>query len=355
MSESSAEPAGDPHTDKRARGRRRRTAWLIVALVISAAAVVLPHLDIRGVAAIPVAQALVPLGAIALLVLAAASSIARAWGAALVLIAGAILSGLPALTPVSLAETCETDGSLTVLSFNAKLAAADPAELAGLIRTTESDIVVLLETDEALIESLLSGDPGASDEAGDGLEDMLPHRTREVSAGGAVGSVILSAYPLSGEEDIPGSEFDQVSAIATLPAGTDGQGADAQGADVRVAAVHPPPPVWQPNGWYSGIEAIDRWVDETPDERLIVAGDLNASFAHPVLRRMASGLRSGSEAAGPFPWPTWPEEKIVPAFTAIDHVFARGAEPVGWSSFAVTGSDHRAVVAEWDLCTGAGD
>lgn len=328
--------AGMPADDETPRGsgrprRRWVTVWTIAAAVGAVGAAILPHLDIRGVAAIPVVQALVPLGAVALLLLAVASLAVRAWIAALILFAGATLAGAPALTPLQAGPFCESDRPLTVLSFNAKLSAADPAELADLVRVTSPDVVILLETDERLIAALRGG--------GD-LAGELPYRTREVGAGAATGSVILSAYPLSREEDVPGSEFDQVSAVAALPGG----------GEIRVAAVHPPPPVWQPNGWYAGIEAIDDWAGRAPDRRLVIAGDFNASFAHPVLRRMASGLRDAAEAAGPIPWATWPEGKPVPPFTAIDHVFARGATPVGWESFAVEGSDHRAVVARWELC-----
>ena len=315
----------------RRRTRRQVITWTTVAATISLLAAALPYLEIRGVAAIPVLQALVPLGAVALLVFALTSMVFRLWAAALVFVIGAAISGIPTLTPIREAQACEAGTPLTVLSFNAKLSGADPAALSELIRATRPDAVVLLETNETLIDAVrIQND----------LADALPYRTREVTQGQASGSVILSAHPLSLEENVPGSEFDQVSAVATMPGDV----------DVRLAAVHPPPPVWQPNGWLRGLDDIAAWVDQTPDDRLIVAGDFNASFAHPALRRLASGLRSGAEAAGPVPWPTWPEGRLVPAFTAIDHVFARDAAPSDWHSYAVDGSDHRAVVARWTLC-----
>lgn len=149
--------------------RRPRQRWLIVwtiaAVVMSACAAALPYLDIRGIATIPVAQALVPVGAVALLLLAITSLAFRAWVGALVFLAGATISGAPTLTPLHVGKECESDLPLTVLSFNAKLSGVDPAALSTLIRTTEPDIVVLLETDETLIDAML-GDHG------------LSHRTR---------------------------------------------------------------------------------------------------------------------------------------------------------------------------------
>ena len=319
--------AEQPHRDR----RRRQLAWVIAALVISALAAVLPHLDLLAGGLVPAAQALVPAGAAAMALLALVSLIARAWAAALILIAGAILAMAPALTPIRAAAECATPTPLTVASFNAKFAAADPAQLAELVRSSEADAVVLVETDETLIRALLD-EPG--------LGAVLRYRTRTVSPGAVNGSVILSVHPLGDEEDIPGSVFDQVSAVATL----------ADGGRVRIAAVHPPPPVGQPVDWHDGLSDIDTWIRETPDARLVVAGDFNASFAHPVFRNLAASLRSAAEAAGPIPWPTWPQDKPVPPFTAIDHVLARGATPTAWESVPIDGSDHRAVVGSWALC-----
>jgi endonuclease/exonuclease/phosphatase (EEP) superfamily protein YafD len=313
------------------RTSRRQLAWAIPALVVAVPAAVLPHLNVLAGGIVPILQALLPVAAVAMLVLAVVPLIARAWLAAGILVLGALLAGVPALTSVKAPAECAGATPLTVLSFNAKVAQGDPGELAGLIRSSEADAVALLETDEEQIDALLNGE---------GLSSALPYRTREVSAGGFNGSVILSAHPLSDEEEIAGSVFDQVSAVATL----------ADGTEVRLAAVHPPPPVGQPVDWHDAVSDIDDWIRGTSDEHLVVAGDLNASFAHPAFRQLASSLRTAAEAAGPIPWPTWPEEKPVPAFTAIDHVLARGAEPTGWQSVAISGSDHRAVVGSWALC-----
>jgi endonuclease/exonuclease/phosphatase (EEP) superfamily protein YafD len=313
------------------RRSRWRVIWTVVAAVMGVAALLLPHLDIAIGGVIPVAQALIPVGAVGLLVLAVVSAVTRTWIAAAILAVGAVLAALPTLTPLRTTASCAVDARVTVVSFNAKFAGADTAALAERVRAVRADVVVLVETDETMIEALLDGEA---------LAASLPHRTRTVTAGGVNGSVILSAHPLRDEEEIPGSVFDQVSAVALLPGGT----------EVRVAAVHPPPPVGQPLDWRAGLRAIEGWIDATPDTPLVVAGDLNASYAHPAFRDLASTMRSAAEAAGPIPWPTWPEERPVPAFTAIDHILARGAVPTSWDAFAVPGSDHRAVIGAVDLC-----
>ena len=328
--------APDPRSGTPRRSRRRRQlAWAIPAAIVAILAAVLPHLDLLAGEVIPVLQALVPVGAVVLALLAVVLLIARAWAGALILFLGAVLAVVPTLTPMRGAPECEVHTPLTVLSFNAKFAHADPAQLAALIRSERARVVILVETDEALIDAVLHRH---------GLDTVLPYRTREVTPGGVNGSVILSAYPLHDEEDIPGSVFDEVTAIATLP----------DGSRLRVAGVHPPSPVGQPHDWYRGLTAIDEWLQRTPDARLVVAGDWNSSYAHPVFRRLTSSLRDAEQAAGPIPWPTWPQEKPVPAFTAIDHILARGAVPTDWASFHIDGSDHRAVVGSWKLCEPAG-
>lgn len=336
------EPAESPDpvspTTRHGRRRllsRRSLVWIVIAVVLAVPAVVLPHLDALAGGIIPIAQSLLPVGALGLLVIAVVAAVSRAWIGATVLVAGAVLSVLPVLNPVAAgAGDCTASTPLTALSFNAKFAGADPRQLADLIRDEGADVVILVETDEHLIGQIL---------VGQGLAETLPYRTKQVSTNAYKGSVILSAHPLSAEEGIPGSVFEQVSAVAALP----------DGSAVPVAAVHPPPPVGQPGDWYEAVTAIDEWIQATSDPRLVIAGDFNSSFSHPVFRRVTAGLATAAQAAGPIPWPTWPQEKPVPAFTAIDHVLARGAAPTGWDSAYIEGSDHRAVIANWALCDSA--
>nr|WP_243751961.1 endonuclease/exonuclease/phosphatase family protein [Leucobacter weissii] len=262
----------------------------------------------------------------------------RAWGAAAVLAAAAVAGVLPTLTPTG--AFAQADGvacgaeaaAFRVVSFNAQFGEADPGRLAAQIRDEDPDAVILVEATEPLIRALL---------VDEGLAEALPERSGEVSTGGASGSVILSAHPLRDEDRAPGSAFDQPTAVAAVP----GFG------DVRLVAVHPHPPIPGARLWRDGLGMLDRWLEAAPDETLIVAGDFNASYAHPAFRELAGGFVNASAAAGPIPWPTWPEsDRPIPAFTAIDHVLVRGGAPAEWRSFAVEGSDHRGVAAGLRLC-----
>ncbi len=57
---------------------------------------------------------------------------------------------------------------------------------------------------------------------------------------------------------------------------------------MRVAGVHPPPPVWQADTRHDAITEPTTWVRDTPDSRLIVAGDLNALLRPPRVPTMGS-------------------------------------------------------------------
>ena len=112
--------------------------WTAAAVIISACTAALPYLEIPGIAAIPVLQALVPIAAVVLLLLAITSLIFRMWAAAFVFFIGAVISGAPALTPLQAGRDCKVAAPLTLLSFNAKLAGANPAALAELVRSTNA-------------------------------------------------------------------------------------------------------------------------------------------------------------------------------------------------------------------------
>jgi endonuclease/exonuclease/phosphatase family metal-dependent hydrolase len=107
------------------------------------------------------------------------------------------------------------------------------------------------------------------------------------------------------------------------------------------------------------LEALFEWVERVveEDEVFVLAGDMNASPAWPVYRRLAERwddlVFDFAEESGSSAEPTWGWRPGWPRVLRIDHVFGRGARVVGYRVEAVRGSDHAAVVVDLQL-TGIG-
>lgn len=131
---------------------------------------------------------------------------------------------------------------------------------------------------------------------------------------------------------------------------------EVNGTRVRFAGVHITDPVF--GNWYrnallrrSQIDAVLDWVDGNPGP-LVVAGDFNASPAWKVYRRMYRRLDDmtllAARRSGQRPRPTWgPGVKLL----RIDHVFGRGLTPHSAANQKVAGSDHLAVIVDFEVVT----
>ncbi|WP_313822730.1 endonuclease/exonuclease/phosphatase family protein [Citricoccus sp.] len=320
-----------PHGSRR---RRLRRAVLVTC-------VVLPVLSVVA-------------GLSALLVL-----VFRQWWAAGVLAAGAVMGLLPTLVPLEplgagvgagVERGTEAEaGALTVLSLNAEYAGVDADALAAAVGAGGAggtrdahgssgvggvDVLVLVEADEDLVTALQER----------GALDGLPYRTEtipeEPQGGTAGGAVILSAHPLRSEGVLPRfathRHFEQPVAVVEHP----------QLGDVRVVGLHPVPPIGDDfvPSWDDTLRGLDGWQAAHADLPLILAGDFNASLAHPQFRGLADGFTSAAAAAGPLPGPTWPVGTWVPPFTAIDHVLLRGLVPLDYERLDFPGTDHRGIL-----------
>ncbi|MFC0249456.1 endonuclease/exonuclease/phosphatase family protein [Citricoccus parietis] len=332
-----------PHGSRR---RRLRRAVLVTCVVLAVLLAVLPHPAITRPWVMPALQSLVPVlcavaGVIALLVL-----VFRQWWAAGVLAAGAVLGLLPTLVPLGAlgvgfgagvergAEAGVEAGELTVLSLNAEYGGVDPAALAAALGDGGIDVLVLVEADEDLVTALQE----------QGALDGLPYRTEtipdEPQGGTAGGAVILSAHPLRSEGVLPRfathRHFEQPVAVVEHP---------ELGA-VRVVGIHPVPPIGDDfvPSWDATLRGLDGWQAAHADPPLILAGDFNASHAHPQFRALADGFTPAAAAAGPFPGPTWPVGSWLPPFTAIDHVLLKGLVPLDYERLDFPGTDHRGIL-----------
>ncbi len=258
-----------------------------------------------------------------------------------VLLRRRILLALPAvviaLVPITLAASAlgastvaPSDNDEVIAASNLEFGGADPAEIVERIRTLDVDTLVLTElTPEAA---------DAIDAAG--ASELLPHRVGSPQLG-ADGTVILSRHSLTkvSAEHVPGL-FDQPVATVHAPSG-----------DYVVRAMHPYPPT--PNlvrGWHRQLGQAANWVAEQPAQTpLVLAGDFNASQAHPAYRRLAEGMLDAHRATGSGWVRTWPQGSTIPAFVQLDHVLVRQGQVVDAGMSVVPGTDHALVWARLAL------
>ncbi|MGW0122675.1 endonuclease/exonuclease/phosphatase family protein [Streptomyces sp. NPDC003327] len=218
-----------------------------------------------------------------------------------------------------------------VIAANVEFGQATGALLT-TVRRERPELVYVSECDRACGRALTTA-----------LADRLPHHV-SVDADGSVGSVILSAYPLSETPGIP--------AAMGMPGAT----ARIAGRTVRLQLAHPLPPVpGQVGAWKRELGRIEdfvgAWKSEAP---LILAGDFNASQDHAAFRAVldAGRLQDAARATGDSRTPTWPMEGPLPPFVQIDHVLVNGDFTVADTRFLdLPGSDHRAVLTDLDLRT----
>lgn len=103
------------------------------------------------------------------------------------------------------------------------------------------------------------------------------------------------------------------------------------------------------------LDALFEWADgfARDDEVFVLAGDMNASPAWPVYRRLADRwddlVAASAEAGGAKAVPTWGWRPGWPRMLRIDHVFGTGARVVKTMVEPVRGSDHAAVVVDLEL------
>ena len=165
-----------------ASGRRRRRRWYpwltVPAALMATVLAVLPHLRLVQPWLVPSVQALVPVVAVACLVVAVLLVLVRRRAPAVLLLAGALAGLAPALVPWPMAAdepASSTGGQLTVLSLNVQYGRADREAVVDAVATRDVEVLVLLEADEALLEDL----------AALGLTEALPYRTEPISSGGS--------------------------------------------------------------------------------------------------------------------------------------------------------------------------
>ncbi|MDV5146856.1 endonuclease/exonuclease/phosphatase family protein [Streptomyces sp. SBC-4] len=314
------------------RPRHRLTAWaagllLLVPALISACR----FLDTDGISPVPQLLSVLPWLAVpaGLAVLLAAVARRRALALLAVVVLAAVgWSSLPYLPQLATAYGLPL-ARVKVLAANVEYGGAT-GSLIDMIRRERPQLVFVSECDPACGRALTTA-----------FAAELPHHTA-VDAGGASGSVLLSASPLTDERVIP-------SAM-----GMPGATTRIAGLPVRLQLAHPLPPVpRQVDAWKRELGRIeDEAVALHGTGPRLFAGDFNASQDHAAFRSiLAAGyLQDAARKAGASRTPTWPMEGPLPAFVQIDHVLVSDDFTVRSIRFLdLAHSDHRAVLADLDL------
>ncbi|RCW40156.1 endonuclease/exonuclease/phosphatase (EEP) superfamily protein YafD [Halopolyspora algeriensis] len=323
-----AEPAGER--------RHRRPGGTTVTVLLSLCA--LPYLawaSLRLVgldtnrytaALVALTQYAVPVGAI----LFVAALLLRRW---LTTVALGVVTAILALSVAPRAipdEPVPVRGEpVTVLSVNVYFGKADPARIVELVRRHGVDVLGLQELTPQLVTAL--------DEAG--LAEVLPHRVFEIRPD-AAGAGIVSRYPLRELSLVRRTTMSQPSTRVDLPGPR----------DMEFVAAHPTIPVGDGTAstWRREIAALPPPVSGRQEPARVLAGDFNATLDHSPLRNLLGrGYADAAEVTGNGLQPTWPMNgrPLVPPVT-IDHVLVSGGTVVrGYRTFAVDGTDHRAVLA----------
>jgi endonuclease/exonuclease/phosphatase (EEP) superfamily protein YafD len=251
----------------------------------------------------------------------------RAWPSGVALLVVGVVAAMTVLPrTVTDPELAVGRRELSVLSFNVYDGRANAAVLAQMIRDRRPDLVALPEAGEGfrlrLDQQLLAQGYRSWSSRGPGEPDV---DSVTVLAAPSVGAVHVR---VGTETPFPYIE---------LGGGTLG--------GLRFVAFHAMAPVrGATDQWRHDIGLLPQWCRSSAPA--IVAGDLNATLYHSVLRDNASGCvdsasRRGKGLIGTWP-STWPRWLAVP----IDHILVTcGIDATGVHVLDMPGSDHRAIFA----------
>ncbi|EAP98747.1 hypothetical protein JNB_01225 [Janibacter sp. HTCC2649] len=314
------------------RGRRIGVAGLcLLPTVLLAAALATRWVDTSRWR-LPVLQAAFPIVGVAAVVwaLSLAELLRRRIGLALPALVVALVPLTLTASAMGESTVAPSGNDEVVAASNLQFGRAEPGAIVDRIRTLDVDTLVLTEVTPETADAIDAA----------GASELLPHRVGSPQLG-ADGTVILSRHSLTkvSAEHVPGL-FDQPVATVHAPTG-----------DYVVRAMHPYPPTAKlVRGWHRQLGQAADWVSEQPEQTpLVLAGDFNASQAHPAYRRLAEGMVDAQRATGSGWVRTWPQGSGIPAFVQLDHVLVRHGNVVDAGMSVVPGTDHALVWARLAL------
>jgi len=254
------------------------------------------------------------------------------------LLAGvSVLACIPVVFSIAPVWTSETlpggPHAMTVASVSMTLGEADADEVVALVRDHDVDLLA--------VQELTSDAMAALDEAG--LGEELAHAAAYPEPGFA-GTGLWSREPLTGATAVDG----YMARTVRAQIGTGG-------STLTVIAPHPGAPgAFQHEMWSWETDQLVELADAIDGPALIV-GDLNLTPDHRAFRDLLdSGYAHARDEAGVGPRLTFPEVRTPFPLVAIDHVLVRDT-PFAASdveTVAITGADHRALVATYTYTSG---
>ena len=222
-------------------------------------------------------------------------------------------------------------GSLRVMTSNLRFGQADPAKVVEVALRDKVDVVVLEEVTPLALSHLREA----------GIDEAFDHSAGK-PADGAAGTMVFSAYRLAKVHRL-GTGFGSYRMVLRTPDGP-----------TTLLAVHPRPPIGSADDWHAD-QLVLRSAARSTTGPTVIAGDLNATMDHEPMRELVGrGYRDAATAAKSRWQPTWPAAGEVsrlgfpvPSLLPIDHVMTRGGpHAVRTRTVTVTGTDHRALVAD---------
>lgn len=279
--------------------------------------------DVVAGGLVPMLQALSPYASLAALVLGAGALLVsrrlRFAQVVAVLVTVDVAAALLFTRGAAAPESEQGEGDLSILSANVGLGRADPDALLEAAVGVDADVVVLLEADAHFVAALDAA----------GAATQYPYRVVG-SAGAPDATAVLSRV-----------RFEQVDA----PAGTEFEAVAVrlEGSGMTVLGAHPAPPLpGLADAWRSDLTRVDAWA-RGHDGPLVVAGDFNATTAHPGFRRLCSGSGGLRGCGSVLARPTWAPSDGWPDLLRLDHVLTRGVSASDGGVLDLPGSDHAAV------------
>ncbi len=283
-----------------------------------------------------VIQSGAPFVVVGLVLLTVATLLLRRWWM-LVPVVAALAVAMSLVVPTYLSHASpKADRDLTVMAANLHLGQANPLQLMDAVRYHSVDVLVLTEVTPDAIQGLDD----------DGATAYFTQRVGTPRANGYAGTMILSRYPLSlrsagTDPAVEGTPSAQPEVDITVAEG-----------HVRLKVAHPMAPLrGATDQWHAGLQRLDAWKDaQRGTDPVLIAGDFNAAFGHPVFRDLASGLLDAQREAGQGWVRTWPySDSRMPPYVQIDHVLSRGLTLVEAGEIAYNRADHAAVWASYAL------